>query len=345
MYVLVLRNREPVSYGEESVGIKTMIKRISILLPERGDIVQVPIILGNGIRGVLRDIMTYVFLEKVAEKAESKNKSVNVDARALLLMLTGGVLRRRGDEQVTARSIDNLRKRIEVLLPLSIMGFALSNVMIPSKIKISVFYPVCSETYQLIQDLIDKVKDKIEVNFDSLKQVSVKNLIEEIQMMHKDDVSKLASITLPNLKLTNISESDSIRGRQVQETTEQEEESRASQGQERVRARLQAIFQREYVLPGTVFIGFISEIIPLNDAEKELLALSVKRIEESSGVGGAVARGFGSFSIEYSDLDNLVTSSNESKLDKFIEEKLCDILNALNSNPEDWLMSSQTSNP
>lgn len=149
-----------------------MIKRISILLPERGDIVQVPIILGNGIRGVLRDVMTHVFLEKVAEKAESKNKSVNVDASALLLMFTGGVLRRRGDEQVTARSIDNLRKGIEVLLPLSVMGFALSNVMIPSKIKVSVFYPVCSETYQLIQDLIDKVKDKIEVNFDSLKQLS-----------------------------------------------------------------------------------------------------------------------------------------------------------------------------
>ncbi|RLE87966.1 MAG: hypothetical protein DRN04_17610, partial [Thermoprotei archaeon] len=74
--------------------------------------------------------------------------------------------------------------------------------------------------------------------------------------------------------------------------------------------------------------------------EKELLALSVKRIEESSGVGGAVARGFGSFSIEYSDLDNLVTSNNKSKLDKFIEEKLCDILNTLNSNPEDWLRSS-----
>lgn len=162
-------------------------------------------------------------------------------------------------------------------------------------------------------------------------------------MMHKDDVSKLASIALPNLKLTNISESDVIRGRQAQEVTEQEE-SRTFHEQERVRARLQAIFQREYVLSGTVFIGFISEIIPLNDAEKELLALSVKRIEESGGVGGAVARGFGSFSIEYSDLDNLVTSSNESKLDKFIEEKLCDILNALNSNPEDWLMSSQTSN-
>ena len=44
MYVLVLRSREPISYGEEAVGIKTLIKRISILLPEQGEILQVPVI-------------------------------------------------------------------------------------------------------------------------------------------------------------------------------------------------------------------------------------------------------------------------------------------------------------
>ncbi|OWJ54733.1 RAMP superfamily CRISPR-associated protein [Pyrodictium delaneyi] len=341
MYVLVLRSREPISYGEESVGIKTLIKRISILLPEQGEVLQVPVILGNGLRGVLRDTMTNVFLEKVAEIAKKNNKNVDVDARVLLLMLTGGVLRRRGEEQVTAKSIDNLRQKTGVLLPLNIMGFALSNVMIPSKIKVSVFYPVCSETFALVKDLIDQVKDETDIDFDKLSTVSIRNLIDEVQMMHKDDVSKLTNISLPGIKITNIGQADTIRGRQVQETRgEEESESQQGQQEERVRARLQAIFQREYVVPGTVFIGFISEIVPLSDAERELLALSVRKLKGSGGVGGAVARGFGSFSIEYNDLDKLIPSGNSSKLDSFIESNLDKILEVLKSNPEEWLRSS-----
>ena len=315
MYILVLRSREPISYGEESVGIKTLIKRVSILLPEQGEVVQVPVILGNGLRGVLRDIMTNVFLEKVAEilNNTNNNKEIEIDARVLLLMLTGGVLTRRGEEQVTAKSIDKLRQRTEVLLPLNIMGFALTNVMIPSKIKVSVFYPVCSETSALTKDLIDQVKDKTNIDFDKLSSTSVRHLIDEVQMMHKDDVSKLTNISLPKVKLTNVDKADT---------------------------RLQAIFQREYVVPGVAFIGFISEIVPLSDAERELLALSIKRLKESSGIGGAVARGFGSFSIEYNDLDNLISNSTPSKLDEFIKSNLEGILNALNSNPEEWLSSS-----
>ncbi len=338
MYVLVLKSREPISYGEESVGIKTLVKRIGILLPERGEIIQIPVILGNGFRGVLRDIMTNVFLEKVAEIAKKNNKKVEVDARVLLLMLSGGVLTRRGDEQVTARSIDNLRQKTEVLLPPNIMGFALSNVMIPSKIKVSVFYPVCSETFALVKDLVDKVKDKTNIDFDKLSSISVRNLIDEVQMMHKDDVSKLTNISLPEVKLTNISQADIIRGRQVQETQgEEESETQQRQREERGRARLQAIFQREYVVPGTVFIGFISEIVPLNDAERELLALSIEKLGKSAGVGGAIARGFGSFSIEYNDLDNLIPNDNSSKLNEFIESNLDKILETLKSNPEEWL--------
>ena len=331
MYTLLIRNREPLSYGEESIGVKTLIKRISILLPERGEVIQVPAILGNGFRGVLRDVMTYVFLEKVAEKAKAKN--VEVDARVLLLMLTGGVLKRRGDEQVTAKSIENLRKKVELLLPLSTMGFALSNVMIPSKIKVSVFYPISKETFNLVKDLVEKVKGSISsINFDKLKEISIKDLVGEVQMTHKDDISKLTSIHLENVNISNIGLADAIRGRSQGESTQESEEA----SEERVRTRLQAIFQREYVLPGTVFIGYISEIVPPTDAEKELLSLSIKRLEEDIGVGGAVVRGFGSFTIEYNELSNKV-EEGESKLEKFIDDKLDDILNVLKSNPEEWL--------
>jgi len=342
MYILVLKSREPISYGEESIGIKTLIKKISILSPERGEVVQVPVILGNGFRGVLRDTMTNVFLEKVAEIAKSKKNKIEVDARVLLLMLTGGILRRRSEEQVTAKSIDNLRQKIELLPPLNIMGFALSNVMIPSKIKVSVFYPVCNETYTLVKDLIDKVKSETNIDFDKLSSISVRNLIDEVQLMHKDDTSRLTNLSLPGVKLANIDQADSIRGKQVEEVQEtqrgKELEKRQRQQKERMRVRLQAIFQREYVVPGTVFIGFISEIVPLSNAERELLALSIKRLKENAGVGGAIARGFGSFNLEYNGLERLIPKGNSSsKLNEFIESKLNEILEILKSNPEMWL--------
>jgi len=332
MYVLVFRSRELLSYGEESIGTKTLVKRVSILLPERGEPIQIPVILGNGIRGVLRDIITQVFLEKVAKVAESgkegkkeeeEKRKVEVDARLLLLMMSGGTLRGRGEEGVVARVIiENLRERVGLLPPLSMMGFALANVMIPSKIKVSSFYPVCDETYNLIEDLVTMVQGSAStVDFEKLRQISVKDIVGEMQMMRKDDASKLVALSIRGIDVFGMSELNPV----PEEKKEEEE-----------RAPVQMRFQREYVLPGTVFIGYISEITSLTPPERELLALGIKRLEEI-GVGGAVARGFGSFSLEYNGLSGMLPSGNKSELEEFIKENLRDILEVLKSNPEDWL--------
>lgn len=331
MYVLLLQAREPISYGEESVGIKTLIKRVNVLLPERQEVTQVPVILGNGIRGVLRDVLTYTFLNKVAEVAKDKNKNVEVDARLLLLMLTGGVLRRREEAPITAKEIDALRKKVELLPPLNIMGFAIANVMVPSKIKVSTFYPICSETYGLVEDLINKIKDELKIDIEKFKNIPLKKLVSEIQMMHKDDMSRLVSTVPQDIKVLNIEEADTIRGISSEES-EGEKSEKARRGREE--ARIQALFQREYVLPGTLFIGYIGEIIPLTEHEKELLKLAVESI---NGLGGAIARGFGAFRILYNDLKHVGTGKEDSKLRKFIENNLDNILNVLKSNPEEWL--------
>ena len=333
MYIMVLRNREPISYGDESIGIKTLIKRISILLPENGEIIQVPVILGNGFRGILRDVMTYVFLEKVAEIAKSNNGNVNVDARVLLLMLSGGVLKRRSNAQVTASIVDNIRSHVELLPPLSIMGFSLSNVMLPSKIKVSVFYPVAKETIPLVGDLVEKVKRNSDsIDFDEFVKISVKNIVDDVQMSHKDDISKLGNMAINGIEISELGSADSMRGRMQRENEESLDD----------RGRLQAIFQREYIIPGTMFVGYLSEIVPLTDVEKELLILAIKRIGENIGVGGGIVRGFGSFTIEYNELDFNI-NNEVSKLTDFIKNNLQSILSTLNTNPEEWISSSTNS--
>jgi CRISPR type IV-associated protein Csf2 len=331
MYILLLQAREPISYGEESVGIKTLIKRVNVLLPEKCEVIQVPVTLGNGIRGVLRDVITYTFLNKVVEASKDKNRSVEVDARLLLLMLTGGVLRRREEAPITAKEIDALRKKVELLLPLNLMGFAIANIMVPSKIKVSVFYPICSETYDLVEDLINKIKDELKINIEEFRNIPLKKLVSEIQMMHKDDVSRLVSTIPQSIKVLNIDKVDTIRGVPSEESeSERSEKAR----REREEARIQALFQREYVLPGTLFIGYVSEIIPLTEYEKELLKLAIESI---NGLGGAVARGFGAFRILYNGIKCVSAENSDSKLRSFIKDNLDNILDVLKSNPEEWL--------
>ena len=323
MYVLLLQAREPISYGEESVGIKTLIKKVSVLLPERHEIVEVPVIFGNGVRGVLRDVLTYTFLNKVVEVAKNKNKNmtVEVDARLLLLMLTGGVLRKRGEAPITADKIKNLKEKVELLPPLNIMGFAIANVMVPSKIKVSMFYPICKETYSLVEDLIGKVKCYLKTSVEMFKEIPLKKLVSETQMMHKDDASRLVNVLSQDIRVSNIEQIDVMRGIS----------SGASESREE--ARLQALFQREYVVPGTLYIGYISEIVPLAGHEMELLELAIENIV---GLGGAVARGFGAFRILYSNFRGN-GGKGASELKNFIETKLGSILETLKTNPEGWL--------
>jgi len=336
MHVLLLQAREPISYGEESVGIKTLIKKVSVLLPGRGEIIEVPVILGNGIRGVLRDVLTYMFLNKVVEVAKNNNKDVEVDARLFLLMLTGGVLRRREEAPITARMIDALRRNVELIPPLNIMGFAIANVMVPSKIKVSTFYPICKETYGLVEDLINKIRTDLKI----AKEIPLKKLVSEIQMMHKDDVSRFVNVLPQAIKVSNIDKVDTMRGGSL--GISEGEESKKEVAKKREETSLQALFQREYILPGTLYIGYISEIVPLTTYEMELLKLAIENI---SGLGGAIARGFGSFRILYSDFAHIKEDSGprEEKeslgLRKFIENNLDEILNVLKTNPEEWLDS------
>ncbi|WP_448579736.1 RAMP superfamily CRISPR-associated protein [Thermosphaera sp.] len=332
MYVLLIQAHEPISYGEESVGIKTLIKKVSILLPERHEIIEVPVIFGNGVRGVLRDVLAYTFLNKVVEVAKNRNESVEVDARLLLLMLTGGVLRRREETPITAKEINDLKEKVKLLPPLNIMGFAIANVMVPSKIKVSTFYPICSETYDLVGDLIDKIENDLKNYIGKFKEIPLKKLVSEIQMMHKDDVSRLVNVLPQDVKVSNIDKIDTMRGTSLR--VSEGEGSEKESTREREKSSLQALFQREYVLPGTLYIGYISEIVPLAGHEIELLKLAIENI---SGLGGAVTRGFGAFKMLYSDFEHTHNKEGDSELKKFIEDNFNKILSNLKTNPEEWL--------
>lgn len=310
--VLVLEAKEPLSYGEETVGIKMLAKRTNLYLPEEGKIIAVPVILGNAIRGVLRDIMAETFIEEVLDHLEEKPEW---HAGALITLFSGGLLRgEERAERVTAADIANkVADTMKKLLPLSIMGCALPGVMVPSKIKITVFYPVCKETGALVVDLIEKVenanlKNKLKKALDQ----SIEDLIIDVQMMRKDDIIKIMQLT---------------KARGIKITGLQEAEGTGSQE----RPTVQMLFYRQALAPGTLLIGKLTELMPLSQEELGLLFLSLRRL---SAVGGAVARGFGEIAIH-----NLPDPLEEA-LDAFrtyVKEHAKEISEYLAQSPESWI--------
>jgi len=295
-------------------------KRINLYLPEREEIMAVPVILGNAIRGVLRDAMAEVFIQEVLNHLKEKQ---TWHAGALMTLFSGGLLR--GEERVervtaadVAKSVTSIMKK---LLPLSIMGCALPGIMVPSKIKITTFYPICKETNVLVADLIKKVADGDENLKNKLKgalKQSIEDLIVEIQMMRKDDTMKVMQLAeTEKIEITGLE-------RAVPGGAEE------SRRQERAPA-VQMLFYRQALAPGTFLIGRLTELMPLSQEELGLLFLSLKQV---SAVGGAVARGFGEIVIH-----NLPEPPNQAveAFKKYIKEHSSAISRYMAMSPEEWV--------
>ena len=316
-FVLVLEAKEPLSYGEETVGIKMLAKRISLYLPEDGRIIAVPVVLGNAIRGVLRDIMAETFIEEVLAHLEEKP---TWHAGALIALFSGGLLR--GEERVERVTAANVARRVadvmKKLLPLSIMGCALPGIMVPSKIKITTFFPVCEEAKALVVDLVERVGDEgLKDRLRRALEQSIEDLIVDVQMMRKDDTMKIMQLTeARGIEITHLE-------RAVPE------EAEGSRRQER--PAVQMLFYRQALAPGTFLIGRLVELMPLSEEELGLLFLSLRRL---SAVGGAVARGFGEIAIH-----NLPEPPEEviNAFREYVREHAEDISKHLAESPETWV--------
>lgn len=320
-FVLVLEAREPLSYGEESVGIKMLAKRINLYLPEREAIIAIPVVLGNALRGVLRDIMAETFIEEVLSHLGKKPKW---HAGALLTLFSGGLLRgEQRAERVTAAIVaTRVAQVVKMLTPLSIMGCALPGVMVPSKIKLTTFYPVCEEVKALIYDLIERVEDEeLKKKLKRSLEQSVENFIIDVQMMRKDDTIKMMQLAkAKGVEITGLEEA----------VPEGEEVKKAKTSEERPPA-VQMLFYRQALAPGTFLIGKLTELMPLSQEELGLLLISLKKL---SAVGGAVARGFGEIVVR--NLPEVPDDIIEA-FKTFVSEHAEEISSYLSKSPEDWL--------
>ena len=292
---ILITTKEPLSVGLESIGIKTLLYKIPIVL-KNGETKEIPIIPGNSFRGVLRDTMAKLFIMDVCGENSDK---IEIDPGTALSMFSGGVLSRKG-----ATKVNSVHKLIHefarFLLPLSILGFAVSNTIIPGKIKVGCGYPVVKETKELIEDIYWK-DTKIELE----------DIYTTVLLTRKNDMSKISKIDKIQY---DEKEADNYLKSESEET-----------------GALQQRMIREAIIPNVDFVTYIREIIPLKLEEKGLLW---KTLEEIDGLGGSVVRGLGSVKLSFL---NSKDSENEKKAyEDFVCAERENIKEQLKKSPTDF---------
>ncbi|MDI3476098.1 MAG: hypothetical protein PWQ79_1986 [Thermococcaceae archaeon] len=308
---LKMKALEPISVGYESIGIETLLYSIPIVKDD-GTAIEVPIVPGNSLRGVLRDEMAMQFLEdlraKLAKKNSKKGSSnqLEVHIGTLLSMFSGGILSGEEKGEGAPDITEVMNNYVYPLLPLSIMGVALKKVIIPGKLKVGIGYPLTKETQSLLADLgVD-----FEKGVPSLSEIQSSVLITR-----KDDTTKVMQLKELIAK---------IEGKP-----------------EDVKAEDSAIQQRLYrqvVVPGTIFYSYVEDVIPMTDAEWGLV---IKTLERLNRVGGRVAGGLGKIKVDIEvigDKEKYIT-----KYDEFLDNKLNDILNALKTDPNSFFKKDSKS--
>jgi len=131
--------KSPIMHGgDEKTGSTVVLRTITMWVPEYGEFARLPYLSGNGIRGKLRRLLMRDFLGRLGVEPEK------LSTKLYHVLFTGGALE---STDATSGQIDlELRKRIRDLLPpVSLLGAAVGNQMVPGKLRLGHCFPISRE--------------------------------------------------------------------------------------------------------------------------------------------------------------------------------------------------------
>lgn len=135
--------------GGEQNGISSMLRREKFVQPD-GSVEKVPVISGNSIRGILRDVGMYDMLQKVGYGVDKETGEVTgLPLSAFYFLFSGGALSSTGE---TGINVEKFRKMKELVPLIGLFGGAIGNAIMPGKLKIGKLIPICKETLHLLPD-------------------------------------------------------------------------------------------------------------------------------------------------------------------------------------------------
>jgi CRISPR type IV-associated protein Csf2 len=134
--------------GGQSYGINQMLRREKFVQTDNS-IEEVPVISGNGFRGLLRDLGMLHMCRALGygEPEKAGDKPIGLSLPAFYFLFSGGALTSDGGK---ALKLEEAR-RVRELIPLvGVFGGALGNHIMPGKLKMGKMIPIVRETAHLL---------------------------------------------------------------------------------------------------------------------------------------------------------------------------------------------------
>jgi len=135
--------------GGEHNSIVSQLRREKFIQPDYS-VEDVPVISGNAVRGVLRDVGMFMFLKSLGYGVNYATGEVKgLPLPAFYFLFSGGSLVSGKDVGI---NVEYIRKMREYIPLISIFGGAIGNVIIPGKLRVGKLIPICLETKHLIPE-------------------------------------------------------------------------------------------------------------------------------------------------------------------------------------------------
>jgi CRISPR type IV-associated protein Csf2 len=264
-----------ISHIGETHGINSMLRREKVA-QGNGTVEIVPIISGNSMRGLFRDIGMYHMLRQLGYGVNENGEVHGLSLAAYYMLFSGGALEKGGSRGL---DIDKARQWREAIPLLALFGAACGNQMLPGKAKFGKVIPICEETAWILPD-----------RFTDGELVSVWDLCQREAFTRKDDEKdeKLRQLIAPE-----------VRG--LLEAKAADERAKTGTDQDVVKKtgqKQQMRYQVETLAAGTRFFWEIA-LDDVTDVEFEAFAVTLAEFGRRPYIGGKSGTGHGKVSISF----------------------------------------------
>lgn len=136
--------------GGSSIGVNAKLRREKFVQPD-GTVEDVPVISGNGLRGLLRDRGMFHMCRALGYGVnEETGEVLGLSLPAFYFLFSGGTLTKSGGN--SGIDIDRARELRNLIPLVGVFGGANGNSIMPGKLKVDKMLPICAETRHLLPE-------------------------------------------------------------------------------------------------------------------------------------------------------------------------------------------------
>ena len=262
--------------GGQSHGINSKLRREKFMLPD-GSAEEIPVISGNGLRGLLRDRGMLHMCRALGYGVDGDSGVVRgLSLPAFYFLFSGGAL-----TSDAGRGLDVDRARsLRALIPLvGVFGGALGNMIMPGKVKIHKMIPICTETAHLLPEKFGP----------NGRSQSIWEHLQEEMYTRKDDEKNEHFRQLVEPEARKLLETKA----RVKKAKQEEGKPQSDTGQHQ-----QMMYYVETFAAGTEFYWKIV-LDDVTDVEFESFLVTLAEFSKRPYVGGKSAVGLGEVAVRF----------------------------------------------